>query len=217
MITAHVVTARNRYLYENEYDQFLRRRHDFFVHQKHWRPVSADGREIDQFDTDTATYILGIEDGRVVTSARLIPTLEPHLVYEVFPHMCEFAGVARRADWAEWTRTFVLPEKRSAGLRGTLTELCCAVMEYALDEGIRAVGGIQETYFMPHHAALKWRATPMGMAREQNGEWYIVAYIDVNEQALASVRRILRIDHSLLARRGPQRPFLATSDNLVVS
>ncbi|MER9635384.1 acyl-homoserine-lactone synthase [Mesorhizobium sp. M0228] len=84
MITAHVVNAHNKHLYENEFDEFLRRRHDFFVHQKHWRPPSPDGRELDQFDIDAATYLLGIEDGRVVTSARLIPTSEPHMVSEVF-------------------------------------------------------------------------------------------------------------------------------------
>ncbi|MER8426027.1 acyl-homoserine-lactone synthase [Mesorhizobium sp. M1403] len=149
-----------------------------------------------------------MEDDRVVTSARLIPTSEPHMVSEVFSHMCEKSGVPRRPDWAEWTRTFVVPDKRTAGLRGTLTQLCCAVMEYALDEGLSAVGGVQETYFMPHHGALKWRAEPMGMAREENGEWYIVAYIEVNEAALASVRKVLGIEHSLLARRGTQMPFL---------
>ncbi|MER9758099.1 hypothetical protein NKJ46_32835 [Mesorhizobium sp. M0166] len=75
MITVHVVNALNKHLYENEFDEFLRRRHDFFVHQKRWRPPSPDGRELDQFDTDAATYLLGLEDGRVVTSARLIPRL----------------------------------------------------------------------------------------------------------------------------------------------
>ena len=208
MIEAHVVTSENINLYASEFDEFLRRRHDIFVGQKGWRPPSPDGREKDQFDTSAATYILGIEDGRVVTSARLIPTSEPHLVSEVFSQMCEATGVPRRADWAEWTRTFVLPEKRSTGLRGTLTELCCAVMEYALDEGLSAVGGIQETYFMPHHRALKWRARPLGLAREVNGEWCIVAYIDVNETSLASARNILGIEHSLLVRRGITRPFV---------
>ena len=101
MIEAHIVTALNARLYEREYDEFLRRRHDHFVGQKHWRPESPDGREIDQFDTAAATYVLGMEDDEVVTSARLIPTSEPHLVSEVFPHYCDL-GVPRRPDWAEW-------------------------------------------------------------------------------------------------------------------
>lgn len=208
MIRAHIVNAANRHLYENEFDEFLRRRHDFFVGQKRWRPASPDGREVDQFDTDSATYLLGIEEDRVITSARLIPTSLPHLVSEVFPHMCEATGVPQRPDWAEWTRTFVVPDKRSAGRRGTLSELCCAVMEYAIDEGITAVGGIQETYFMPHHRALRWHARPCGLAQEINGEWCIVAYIDVTEEALASARRVLGISHSLLVRRGLTPPFI---------
>lgn len=209
MIEAHVVTARNARLYENEYDEFLRKRHDYFVTQKRWRPESPEGRETDQFDTDAATYVLGMEDGELVTSARLIPTSEPHLVSEVFPHYCD-GGVPRRPDWAEWTRTFVLPRKRATGLRGTLTQLCCAVMEFALEEGLQAVGGIQETYFMPHHGAIGWVARPLGLAQQAaNGEFYIVAYIDVDERALANVRRVLRIDHGLLVRRGEQRPFMS--------
>jgi acyl-homoserine lactone synthase len=208
MISVHVVQSCNRHLYEREFDEFLRRRHDYFVKKKRWRPESPDGREIDQFDTDAATYLLGIEDGRVVTSCRLIPTNEPHLVSEVFPDFCEMHGVPRRPDWAEWTRTFVATEQHGLGRRGTLTQLCCAVMEYALSEGLTAVGGIQETYFLPQHKMLGWTVRPMGMAREVNGEFYIVAYIDVTEEALKRARRVLGIDHSLLVRKGEQRPFI---------
>jgi acyl-homoserine lactone synthase len=214
MIEAHVVQAHNKHLYENEFDEFLRRRHDHFVDRKGWRPASSDGREIDQFDTDAATYLLGIEKGRVVTSCRLISTMEPHLVSEIFPHFCEMAGVPRRPDWAEWTRTFVATEQHGLGRRGTLTQLCCAVMEYALEEGLSAVGGIQEAYFLPQHKMLKWNIRPMGLAREVDGEFYIVAYIDVNEEALASARRVLGIDHSLLVRRGTVQPFVEIEERI---
>ncbi|TJX00300.1 MAG: GNAT family N-acetyltransferase, partial [Mesorhizobium sp.] len=213
MIHAHVVTSRNRLLYEREFDEFLRRRHDAFVRQKQWRPESIDGREVDQFDTDVATYILGMQDEQVVTSARLIPTSDPHLVSEVFPDMCELTGVPRRPDYAEWTRTFVKGDVADRGIRGTITQLSYAVMEYALDEGLSAVGGIQKTYFMAHHGRLRWKVRPCGLAKEVGGEWCIVAYTDVTQEALVSVRRLLGIDHSLLVRRGEQRPFVADSVN----
>lgn len=212
MISVHVVNVRNKHIYAAEFGEYLRRRHDVFVDQKRWRPASADGIEIDQFDTDAATYLLGIEGGQVVTGARLIPTSEPHLVSENFPHLCEVTGVPSQPDIAEWTRTYVRGDTVTRGLKGTLTQLCCGVMEFALQEGLSAVGGIQETYFMPHHARLRWRARPCGLAREVNGEWYIVAYIDVNEAALASVRKILGIDHSLLVRRGDQVPFVPRNE-----
>ncbi|TIW89236.1 MAG: autoinducer synthase, partial [Mesorhizobium sp.] len=44
---------------------------------------------------------------------------------------------------------------------------------------------------------------------------YIVAYIEVNEAALASVRRILGTEHSLLVRRGRQVPFLQETSDMV--
>lgn len=208
MIEAHVVTQNNRSLYEAEWDSYLRWRHEIYVHEKKWRPASADGREIDQFDGTDATYILGFENGEIVTAARLIPTDKPHLVSEVFPHMCEFGGLPRRPDWAEWTRTFVVPERRTAGRRGIATQICCAVMEYCLEEGIRYVGGIQETYFFPQWAMLKWRVSPLGLPREVSGESCVVAYLECNETALDSVRQVLGIRHSLLTRRGDQPRFV---------
>jgi acyl-homoserine lactone synthase len=208
MISVHVVNALNKHLYSTEFREYLSRRHDVFVHQKGWRPPASSGLELDQYDTDQATYLLGLEHGHVVTGARLIPTSERHLVSDIFPHFCEATGVIRRTDVGEWTRTYVYGDTTDRGLRGTLTQLCCAVMEFALEEGLSAVGGIQETYFMPHHTRLRWRARPCGLAREVNGEWYVVAYIDVNEAALANVRALLGINRSLLVRRGAQTPFV---------
>lgn len=144
----------------------------------------------------------------MVTSARLIPTSQPHLVSKMFPQMCERTGVPCRSDWAEWTRTYVVPSKRSVSRRGTLTELCCAVMEFAVEEGLSAIGGIQETCFMSHHQVLKWQVTPLGLAQEIEGEMCIVAYIHVDDAALKSVRRLLGIDRTLLVRRGPLKPFI---------
>jgi acyl-homoserine lactone synthase len=216
MIEAHVVTASNIHLYEAEFDEFLQRRHDVFVQAKGWRPPSPDGRERDEFDTADATYILGLEDGRVLTSARLIPTHLPHLVSEVFPQLCERNGVPRRPDWAEWTRTFVLQRERHLGLRGTFTQLCCAVMEFAVEEGLSAVGGVQETYAMPRLGRFGWKLLPQGLAREMNGETYIVCYIEAGEEALASIRRVLGIDRPLLVRRGAQRPFVPVRPEVLV-
>lgn len=204
MIRAHVVNSRNISLYEQEWDVFLRERHQVFVEEKKWRPPSPDGRELDQFDTSDATYILGIEDGQVVSSARIIPSDKPTLVSEYFSHMCELeGGPPHSADCAEWTRTFVVPERRSHRPRGALTEICCAVMEYALEQGFKTIGGIQETYFVPYLRRLGWAVRPLGMARKVGNEWCIVAYIDVTDDALASVRRKLGISSSLLTSRSP--------------
>lgn len=208
MIEAHIVTHRNRHLYLNEWQQFLRLRHEFFVDERGWREPSPDGREIDQFDTDEATYILGLEDGEVVSSARIIPTDKPNLVSEVFPHFCNLQGVPHRPDWADWTRSFVTRKRRSFGFRGIAGQVACAVMEYCVQEGITAIGGIQPLHFLPRWDDLKWSPMPMGTPQKAGDDWCIVAYIKVNEEALESARAYCDVAGPLLVRRGPQVPFL---------
>lgn len=208
MIEAHVVSERNRDLYEAHWESYLRIRHDIYVREKHWRPERADGCEIDQFDTPDATYILGFEEGEIVTGARLIPTTLPNLTSDIYPHMCEVRGVPKHANWADWTRTFVVRRKRSANRRGTLTQIFCAAMEYCVEQGIEYAGGIQETYFLPRLRMMGWRVAPMGMPCVVAGEWAVVAYIRCDEAALAGVRGMLGTERSLLVRRGKQKPFL---------
>lgn len=208
MLSVHVVDRWNRHLYEDTFEAYFRARHDIYVREKNWRPESPDGREIDQFDTDATTYFFGFEQDELIASARLLSCSHPTLVSEIYPHMCEREGVPRRPDWAEWTRMYVIPEKRTSGRRGPLSQISCAVMEYCVDEGVAWAGGIQEVYFLPMWRALGWRLKPMGMPQEVAGQLAVVGYLECNEAALASARRLLGIEHSLLVRRGESHPFV---------
>lgn len=208
MIEAHVVQNSNMHLYARQFDEFLYKRHKYFAEFKKWVPESENKREIDKYDNEDATYILGIEDNTVVTSCRLIPTSKNHLVSDYFPHLCERYGVPRHENWGEWTRTFVDNNIRSLSRRGYLTQICCAVMEYALAEKISHVGGVQETSFLSQLRMLHWEVEPMGLARQFGDECYIVAYIKVTQDALRNAQRVLGTDKSLLVRNGPLRRFI---------
>jgi acyl-homoserine lactone synthase len=207
MIEAHVVGELNRRLYEKEWDAYLRIRQDIYVREKRWRPESQDGRELDQFDTPDATYLLGIEDGEVVAGARFIPTIRPNLACDVFAHMCDMCEVPRHRNWADWTRTFVAPRKRSASRRGTLFQLFCASMQFCVEQGVEHAGGVQATYFLPLYRIMDWHIVPMGMPKLVAGEWSVVAYIRCDGAALAGIRRLLGPDLPPLVARGPQKPF----------
>jgi len=211
MLQAHVVHAGNRHLYGREWERYLRIRHDIYVVEKRWRPPSADLRELDQFDTDKAVYIFGIEEGDIVASSRIVPTTEPTLVEEAFADMCGDAGAPSRPDWAEWTKTYVLPEWRAGGRRNMLTQICAATMEYLVEDGYAFAGGIQEIYFLPLWRHLRWRLEPLGEPREVAGAPAIVAYLECNDEAVASARRVLGIDHTLLVRRDGEQHHLANN------
>ena len=211
MIEAHVVNAQNKHLYEREFEEFLRRRHEYYAVANRWVPISDDGLELDPFDTPQATYMLGMLDGRVVTSSRLMPTTIPNLVSEEFPHMCENIGLPRRPDWADWTRCYVLPEYRGVGSTGILGQMFCAVMEYCLDEGITHTGGVLQQFLLKRWLDLGWKVIPAGLPRILSGDWCLVAYVEVSEKALVSGRAHASVDRPLVVRNGTQLPFIDPS------
>lgn len=206
----HVVTKANAHLYPKELEQFFRIRHDIYAVDLGWVPVSADGLERDQFDIAEAVYMLGIEDGRVITGSRFTPTHLPHMLSVVFPHMCtRNGGIIHSPDVAEWTRGFVIPEYREGlGVR-LKAQFCHAVMEYFLAEGVTKIGGIQEIYWLSLWKRFGWSVAIHGEPADFNGRDWVPAYFDVSEAALAGAARWGKLESSILVRRGDIKPFIS--------
>jgi acyl-homoserine lactone synthase len=77
MLAIHVVRSSNSHLYAEQLDQYFRARHDVYVKERGWTELDRpDGREIDQFDTPSAVYLMAIDGERVVGGHRLVPTSE---------------------------------------------------------------------------------------------------------------------------------------------
>ncbi|HVW57490.1 MAG TPA: acyl-homoserine-lactone synthase [Rhizobiaceae bacterium] len=203
----HVVTVANRDLYRSELLAFFRERHRVYVEEKHWREGDGSGLEIDQFDTDDATYLIGIQNGRVMTGTRLISTMRPHMASEVFPHLCNLHGVVRSPQIAEWTRGFIIPEYRERGIGPIKGQFCSAVMDYCLQEGIKRVGGIQDLYWLRLWKHFGWKVIPAGHPTKVDGRWCVIAYMEVSEAARDGAMRSGAIERSILVRKGPARPF----------
>jgi acyl-homoserine lactone synthase len=203
----HVVHASNMHLYKSELEQFYRQRHEIYVNEKKWRAADPDGYERDQFDTDIATYCLGIRDGQVIAGTRLIPTDFPHLLSEVFPHACNLGGVIRRSDHAEWTRGYIVKEARDRIAIRVKAASCAAIMEYCWQEGVVRLGGIQEMYWLPLWRKLGWNVEYCGTPLEIDGTWCVAAFFEVSEAAVMSAREKAGLIKSNLVHAGPYRPF----------
>ena len=66
-------------------------RKQVFIDQLKWDLPVLDGRfELDQFDTPDARYLILLDphDLRHRASARLLPTTAPHLLGDIYPHLC---------------------------------------------------------------------------------------------------------------------------------
>lgn len=209
----HIVNSGNRHCHADLLDAFFRVRHNIYVEEKNWRGADPGGREKDQFDTDAATYLIGTIDGEVASGSRLIPTIAPHMVSDVFGHMVG-RSLIRQPDVAEWTRGFIVRKYRERGLGYLKAQICAAVMDYCLQEGVVAVGGVQDMYWMPLWRRLGWTVRMVGEPAPIDGRNCVVAFFDVTEDARNRARHCGKLASSNLHHQGPYRPFAANAEAL---
>jgi acyl-homoserine lactone synthase len=201
MFHIHIVDRSNRSVYRDELEQHFRLRHEIYVGERGWHDLARpDGREIDAFDTVDAVYLLGILPGKgVVAGSRLVPSLKPHLMGEVFPQLAP-AGVPRASNIFEWTRIFVVPALRQPGRLCLAAGIVyCGIVEFCLQRGISRLSIVCETYWFERLAKLGWNPRPLGRPIEHRGETIIGLIVDMGEVALETTRQAYGIGHSVLS------------------
>jgi len=127
-------------------------------------PVVGGRFEIDQFDTADAVYLVAVDqDGRHEASLRMLPSWQPHLLGQIFPHLC-IGGVPTGPTTWESTR-LCLPSRHGAGRRRILRNaLISAMADFALSRGIEHITGVIPDGFRREVLAMGWRAEPLGPA-----------------------------------------------------
>jgi N-acyl-L-homoserine lactone synthetase len=119
---------------------------------------------MDQFDTPEAVYLVATDDcGRHEASLRMLPSWRPHLLGEIFPHLCSGGVPAGPRIW-ESTR-LCLPSRHGAARRRALRNgLISAMADFALSRDIHRITGVIPDGFRREVLAMGWRAEPLGPA-----------------------------------------------------
>jgi acyl-homoserine lactone synthase len=203
----HVVTNLNRHFYERQIEEMYRIRHAIYVKERGWKALDRpDGRDIDQFDTDEAEYLLVLEREKVVGGMRMVPTLAPTLMSELFPQLC-VRPVIRQSDVLELSRIFVIPERRGDQAKPHVEDmLLCSVMEYGLESGLSQFAIVLETWWLPRLQERGWRVTPLGLPEDIDGMSTIAVAVEVSEESVAHLRNHRNITGQLLYQRVPNQP-----------
>lgn len=202
------IAAANSYLFQDELADYFRVRHEIFVGERGWHQVARpDGLEKDQFDTKDAIYILGIENHRIYGGAQLVPTVKPHLLSEVFPHLAAVRGVPREPGIFEWTRIFVTKERREGRNAGrTAGTVICGLLEFCLGEGIYALSGVIDAWWLPRFHDMGWTIRPLGLPELVGKDWVVAVMMPIDEQTLQKTRTFHAIKEPVLVRRGLEAP-----------
>jgi acyl-homoserine lactone synthase len=156
-------------------------RKSVFVDLLKWDVPVLDGAyEVDQFDDVHARYlVLSDGEGRHLASARLLPTLRPHLLDSFYAKLCEDAPPSRH-DIYEITR-FCLDRRLNARERRAVRDtLVTALAEFALDNNINAYTAIAEIGWFQQILAFGWRCMPLGLPQALDGKLLVALRIDID-------------------------------------
>ena len=201
MVRIQVVTWANRKQHRLLLERYFRIRYDIYVKRRQWRAVARPiNIEMDAFDTEYAVYLLALDSvGKIVGGSRLVSTLQPHLLGNVFPELAP-GGPPRAPDIFEWTRFFISPALRSRGRSSPVAGVVlCGLLEVALRLGIRQISVVCESFWPKRLRALGWSISELGdVLRHEDGD-IIALLIDVTPEAIASTRRAYDIREPILA------------------
>ncbi len=160
----HVITAANRALYLAEIEAMHRHRHEIFAKHYGWTAlISADGLDIDEFDTPHTTYFVVLDDAGVLRGCdRVIPSWRPHMLTHLFPEYAQEEIPTGPSIW-EWSRHAPGHPAWSEGLNREVRLLSSiALLEFAASRGIDGYTGILEARALPMAMRVGWKPRPLG-------------------------------------------------------
>ena len=167
----------------------FRARKEVFVDLLGWDVPVIDGQyEIDEFDTEHATYIvLSDPDGEHLASARLLPTERPHLLDTHFGHLCE-GQTPSGPNILEITRFCLSRNQSAADRRISRKRLVSALVDHALARGVTAYVGVAEMGWLQQILAFGWRCWPLGLPVMEGGKMLGALRIEIEADTPALLR-----------------------------
>jgi len=195
-----VFEGHEAHLYAQELEQFYHLRHEVFVEERGWEDLrKPDGREIDQFDDAAAIHFGVFRNGKAVGYQRLLPTVRPHLLSEVYPWLCEIGPIPRGPHIIEWGRTCVARSHRGGSRPNPISsELFLAFLEYCLPRGITECTGQSDPGYISGFLQLGFTVEPLGLPHHIDDGPVMAVRMKFDEATLHQTREVVGIQHSVL-------------------
>lgn len=155
-----------------------RARKEVFVDLLKWDlPVLAGEFEIDQFDDIDAEYLILLGRGMEHrASARLLRTDRPHLLGDLYAHLC--AGpVPAGPTIREITRFCLDRDQRAGERRAARNQLVTALADYALATGVTAYSGVAEVEWFEQIRRFGWICEALGQPMRHGGRFLTALHI----------------------------------------
>jgi N-acyl-L-homoserine lactone synthetase len=168
----------------------LRDRKTVLMDRLGWDLESPDGlHEIDAYDGENTLYLIVYqgETGRHLGSVRLLPSTGPHLLVDVFPHLC-VGGVPRGPDVMEITRLVTAPGLSRAEALQVRRQLSIALFEHGIAHGITRYTMVTHMPWLASLLSIGWDAEPLGLPHGEGADAVAALQILVDAGTLARLR-----------------------------
>ncbi|UPT61517.1 MAG: hypothetical protein M0D54_13960 [Hyphomonadaceae bacterium JAD_PAG50586_4] len=184
-----IITRENRGLFRHALTEMHTQRRKLFIDEMGWGLAEIAGLEIDQFDCEEAIYLIDMsESGRVLQSARLLPTTLPHMLSEIFGHLCEAGPPVSNNIW-EASRFCPAPDTpKGAPRRLLLGRMITAIMETGLLFGMENVTFVASAALAPLACTAGWRVTSLGPVVRTRRDRLAAFSAEIAADGLARVR-----------------------------
>jgi N-acyl-L-homoserine lactone synthetase len=166
-----------------------------FVDSLKWDIPHDGAREVDQYDTDEADYLI-LRDrmsGDHLGSVRLLPTTSSHMLADVFPFLCE-GSVPRGPQIREITRLVVSPDVPVRERLMVRNMLGRAMIEFGLQHGVTRYTAVCDFSFLSQLLSSGWQIKPLGLPRYVEGSLIGALQIRLDNSSLERTNQDWRYD-----------------------
>ncbi|WP_323121957.1 acyl-homoserine-lactone synthase [Burkholderia alba] len=167
-------------------------RHSIFIEKLGWQLPTIDGQELDQFDRMDTVYVVGRgENGSICSCARLLPTIRPYLLGEVFPSLMGEMPVPHAPDIWEISRfsSYILGADSTALERAhrNTKVLLAEIVRFAASAGVRRLitaSPLGVERLLKRLGVHAHRAAP---PRQIDGQLVFACWIEIDEITCAAL------------------------------
>lgn len=192
-----IIEGRDRSLYPDVFDRIFRARYETFVLHRRWSLPTRCGKEIDQYDNDSAVYFVDFDEaGYLQGSVRLTPTVSDSLTADYYPHLCQNGLSPRDPFVYEGTRYIASPaEKTPLANRIVKARILGAMTEWAWSSGISHIQTVIDAPLLRSFKQINSETFALGTAHPfgggkgvPGGGTCLAIRLPANERAIGEIR-----------------------------
>lgn len=192
----YIICKENKHKYKKILNSMHELRKVVFKDTLKWDVYIEEGKEYDQFDTDNAFYLVCVDDSNnVVGSTRLISTIYPYLLGDVFPELTGNYGVKKESNIWETTRFCGDPVNAPKDIMG---QLALGMLEFGLIYNIKEYVSVSDIRIEKLIRKYHWFPERLGKTINTGTEVSAGERFPVNLQIYLNVRNGLGFDKPVI-------------------